>query len=460
MQAPLRAVAIALLALLGLLAIVQAYWQVVAAPAFLGSAYDTHASLLSKVTRPGRLLSGDGQTLLWPVRRHGEWVYQYGWPEEFAHLTGYDSHTGLQGRLAAALFGQPPFADWRTRLLAPHPLGNDVKLTVQASVQEALYRALRDWQGCGLVVRVSDGALLAAVSVPSYDPLAVASSKADWEIAATDPNQPLLFRPLENVYPPYWGMAWVVAAAVLEAGVGADAGLECDGAWRAGRIVVRCPRSHGRLGLPEALLQQCHVALAQAAERLGVERFRAFVKRVHLLDNGHLYLPSRAGAMPDFFGWRWRENFIEASLGERETRLTPLAMARFFLSLARGGEVLQPYLLSEVCSPAGRVLVRGCARSLGQGLSRPVADQLASLLKQAARQLGAEGESSGAAWAGTAWWGAPRRQPNAGEAWFVGLGPWPQPRVLLLLVLEKAANENVAVEVGLPLLHYILGMSI
>jgi peptidoglycan glycosyltransferase len=303
------------------------------------------------------------------------------------------------------------------------------------------------------VIRVSDAAILACTSAPDYDPVALASEPTMGEITETDPDEPLKFRPIQRLYQPGWAMAWVTAAEALEAGGEAGQALECDGAWRCGRKLYRCTSSHGRISLGEALQEGCRIAIQKTAQAAGAQRYRDFLKRIHLLDSASVYLRGETGRMPDFFNWRALENLAEAAIGEGAAALPPMSVARFFLSVARDGEVVQPYLVARIRSPSGRVYMEGSAKPLGQAFSQRVARQLCSLMAESARHLCHDVEPDEEVGA-VAWLVKGASHVPSGEAWFVAVYPWSQPALLVLCVVERAGTADDAVHRGLSILNY------
>ncbi len=459
MAARLRAVAIALLSSFALLAAVQGYWQVIAAHTLVGAPFDRHDELLGRITKPGVVKSSDGQLILGPVRTNGGWAVRYYMAQPFAHITGFNARTGLQKKLAAALYGKGRYADFRYQLLHGRPRGCDVTLTINASLQEQAVRVLGGRPGCALVVRVSDGALLAAASSPTFDCVQISADRTAYEIAATDPEEPLVFKPLQKLYEPGWAMAWVTAAAALESGAG-DEKFFCDGEWRVKTLLVECPRRHGYLTVLDALARHCRVCVAKCADHIGADAFRSIVKALHLLDRAAVPLDSAQGRMPDLYNWRARRNLIEAALGMRETRLTPLALARFFLAVARGGQVLQPYMIARIVKPSGGEVHVGRPKELGSAFSQATAQRLLQVMAQLAAEPDVSADLSGLDVAACAWWhGRVGHHIRKGTAWFAALQPADHPRVLVLTVVERVPDAEAAVSAGADLLHYAAGIA-
>src|SRR5690606_30532705 len=105
--------------------------------------------------------------------------------------------------------------------------GGSVELTIDPDAQRAAYEGLRDLPGDseGAVVALNPktGAVLAMVSLPSYDPEPLASH--DFAAAAKayqklvkDPDNPMSDRTREEIYQPGSTFKLVTAAAALQNG--------------------------------------------------------------------------------------------------------------------------------------------------------------------------------------------------------------------------------------------------
>ena len=105
--------------------------------------------------------------------------------------------------------------------------GLDVKLTIDPKVQTAAAQALGARKGAVVVLDPRNGEVLAMVSVPTYDPGALASKG---EALLSDPTSPLLNRATQGRYPPGSTFKVVTAASALEHGViRPETVVECPG---------------------------------------------------------------------------------------------------------------------------------------------------------------------------------------------------------------------------------------
>ncbi len=436
MIARIRTLAAAILILVGLAACVQAWWQVIAAPNLLSRAeYDRHRQLAAGRVRPGDVYAGH-EAVLRAVKTNGGWTYRYEQPRLYCCLTGYSDQTGMRRAVADALLARGRYAGGFLAQLSPHRRGCDVYLTIDPSIQRVCSEALAGRCGGAVVIRVSDAAVVALVSKPEYDPARVTASSAEWQLFINDPDEPWLVRPLQKRYAPGAFMHFVTALAYLRAGLDPQARFGCPGTDRVCTVTAKCERAHGSLSLPEALAAGCRVAIAKAAAAVGPAGLRDAIKALHLLDRAGVGIPSMPGGMPPLNGPRAERHCVMAALGIPPTRITPFSAARFLLTLARGGEVVQPRLLSKIVNSSGEVVEEFPARSLGRAAAPEQAAELLRWLEAASLESG--GSSRIYAWF------VPQRRAGLlrprGTAWAAVVVGQPTPSYVAVLV-EEGAEE-------------------
>src|SRR5699024_10442447 len=104
------------------------------------------------------------------------------------------------------------------------PKGASLELTVDPSVQKAAEEALGDQQGAVVALDPRNGAILAMVSHPNYDPTPLvshdpATEKRAWDRLNEDSSRPLVNRAIGgNLYPPGSVFKIITAAAAIESG--------------------------------------------------------------------------------------------------------------------------------------------------------------------------------------------------------------------------------------------------
>ena len=141
--------------------------------------------------------------------------------------------------------------------------GNNVILTLDVDVQRLAERALHSAKAAGAVVLdVSTGRILAMVSKPGFDPNEMSghlSTEAQAKMVA-DRYHPLRDKVLAETYYPGSTFKVVSALAALEDQVvSPEERIKCHGSFEIGRRRFKCTKTHGVVGLYDAIVQSCNV---------------------------------------------------------------------------------------------------------------------------------------------------------------------------------------------------------
>ena len=116
-------------------------------------------------------------------------------------------------------------------LTGRNPRGGSVELTLDKATQQAAYKALiksdngKPRRGAVVALDPTTGAILAAVSTPSYDPSQLSlhdTGKINDELqrgSSRTRAQPLLNRAFNQLYPPGSTFKVIVSAAALKSGI-------------------------------------------------------------------------------------------------------------------------------------------------------------------------------------------------------------------------------------------------
>ena len=240
----------------------------------------------------------------------------------------------------------------------PHG-GRDLKLTLDRDLQEACWEALGTATGSIVVMEPETGKVRALVTTPAYDNnlFAEGISRKDWQELRNNTNFPMQNRAIQSIYPP--GSVWklLMAAMLLESGVGVHESVYCPGYARLGKQIFRCWKhsGHGSMDLEHALIHSCDVYFYIMAERMGIDRLEKFAKQCGFGQPTGIDLPhERSGLVPSKawkqrrFGKQWvRGDTYNSSIGQGFTLVTPIQIANYVSSLLNGGKMLKPQLLEK-----------------------------------------------------------------------------------------------------------------
>lgn len=380
---------------------------------------------------------------------------------EFAsNVVGYNSpeysRAGLENDLADKIkgFGVPRTPLEAIKLWSKSDrIGDDVVTTLDSSLQTEIFKYMVGFRGGAVVIDIKNGDILAMVSLPSYDPNNF-DIDGYWERINSDNEAAcLLDRAKQGYYPPGSVFKPLIMAACLEDGITRwNDTFRCDRGFWADNYFVSCLGDHGNVTLNEALTYSCNAAFGRLGMRMGMQKIRAWMKKFKL-DQKMAFVP---GAVPA----RLPESDTpsapaEAAIGQADTLVSPLHMARIAAIIARGGVDIEPRLL------------RGQIRSSTKGMStvwkcpegkpeRIISEETASLVGLSMLNVVKEGTGMAAQIPGVSVAGKTGSAENphgATHAWFIGYAPANDPQYAVAIIAENRGGGGV---VAAPAAKFIL----
>ena len=273
--------------------------------------------------------------------------------------------------------------------------GADVILTLDCTVQACLEKQLAaaidryDVQNgaFGLVMNCKTGEILAMATLGSYDPnnyLEIADEKTALQLqllldSGSDPDayakaladarwKQWRNRVLSDGYEPGSTFKVLTMAAALDCGaISLNTPFYCRGAEQIpGRSqLLHCWRSagHGAEQTPQALQNSCNIAFAHIALKLGGERFYDYIQRFGILEKTGIDLLGESKGV--FFDKKlvtdtdkWGTASLTSGSFGQTFKITPLQLVRAIASVVNGGNLLEPYIVSEVVDANGVTLLR------------------------------------------------------------------------------------------------------
>ncbi|MCX4764949.1 penicillin-binding protein 2 [Streptomyces sp. NBC_01275] len=379
----------------------------------------------------------------------------------YAPVTGFASQvygtTFLEHAEDGVLSGADP-------LLAPFPLLNDVTrgrpsggnvvTTLDRDAQRAAYEGLAGRKGAVAAVEPSTGRVLALVTSPSYDPAVLSGNDAGaeraWARLNGDPDRPMLNRAVRQTYPPGSTFKVVTAAAALDSGMLRDLDEPTDSP-----APYTLPGTTTRLtnegdGCEDAPLRDafewsCNTVFAKLGVDVGLARMTRTAQAFGFNDTD-VRIPFSVA--PSTFDTSLdRAQLALSSIGQYNTRATPLQMAMVSAAVANGGQLRPPYLVERTTRKGGATVASAGSRPIRQVMHPSTARTLRELMEDVVR----EGTGTNAAIRGARVGGktgtAQHGFGNAGTpyAWFVS---WAQgerdlePKVAVAVVVEDASADR------------------
>ncbi|MFI5568850.1 penicillin-binding transpeptidase domain-containing protein [Streptomyces sp. NPDC051740] len=385
----------------------------------------------------------------------------------YAPVTGFASQeygtTLLEHTEDGLLSGAAP-------VLAPLPLWNEftrghnagghVVTTIDPAAQRAAYEGLRSRKGAVAAVEPSTGRILALVSVPSYDPALLSGNGAvardAWARLNADPDRPMLNRAVQRTYPPGSTFKVVTAAAALDAGVVRNLDRPTDSPDPYTLPGTRTRLTNGSEGcadasVREAFVWSCNTVFAKLGVTTGVEGMRATAEAFGFNDPD-VRIPFRV-ARSTFDTTMDRAQLALSSIGQYNTRATPLQMAMVAAAVAGGGQVREPYLVERTTRAGGSTVSTAGSRPVRRAMDPATATRLRELM----RGVVEDGTGTKAAIPGAIVGGktgtAQHGLGNSGTpyAWFVSWargGADMEAKVAVAVVVEDAAANRREISGG------------
>ena len=295
--------------------------------------------------------------------------------------------------------------------------GNSLILTLDCAVQACLEKQMEaaiaryDVQNgaFGLVMNAKTGEILAMATLGSYDPNHYLEI-ADEDTAAaleqlkqsgdTDAYQKLRSaaqlkqwrnRVLSDGYEPGSTFKVLTMAAALDCGaIDLESNFYCRGSEQIpGRSqLLHCWRSqgHGAEKTPQALQNSCNIAFAHIALKLGGEKFYEYIEKFGILEKTGIDLAGESKGV--FFDKslitnteKWGTASLTSGSFGQTFKITPLQLVRAIASVVNGGNLIEPYLVSEVIDADGNTVLKQEPTVVRRTISKETSDTMRTLIQ-------------------------------------------------------------------------------
>ena len=292
--------------------------------------------------------------------------------------------TGIERQYDALLQGTPGresrTVDVRGRILSDKPIieppqmGKNLVLTIDTDIQTLAEKTLGNRVGAVVVLKPSNGEILAMVSYPFFDPNIFNtddSGKYYQSLLEDEKNQPLVNRVVNAVYPPASTFKIIMSAAMLqEDAFPATKKIECRGRLVYGGRVFHChvhEPGHGWLDMNGGLGQSCDVYYwTIGRDYLGISKIASYAKEFGFGQSTKIDLPSQQSGFVPSAEWkerRYHEKWLggdtmSASIGQGFMLATPLQVANMVAMVTNEGVIYKPHLLKEVRDPVTNEVIR------------------------------------------------------------------------------------------------------
>ncbi|MFI6507190.1 penicillin-binding transpeptidase domain-containing protein [Streptosporangium sp. NPDC050855] len=423
----------------------------------------------------GRILLRDG-TVVAASRRSRSVTYRYRrvYPggRLYAPVTGHFSlhgSGGLERAEDALLSGNDPRVRVRG-LIGGTRDGATLRLTLDRGAQRAAYDGLRATGLPGAVVAIDPrtGAVLAMVSLPSYNPNLYASfnparlDRADKRLRG-DPADPLVNRAIQRSHPAGSTFKIVTSAAALASGrygpgvavsVPASLRLPGTGTYLRERRGAAC--AGGEAALLQAFRSSCDTPFAKLGIELGHDALRERAEAFGFdTDDLRIPMPVVRSVYPPATD---DARTALSALGGAGVRVTPLMMAMIAATVANDGLLMRPHLVEDVRLADDTVIERAEPSPYRRVFGAEEAERLTGMMV-AVTEPGGTGVAAAvpgvkvAAETGS----AGNVPPAADHALFTGFAPAAAPRVAVGVLVEGGGEGGrVAAPIARAVIEAVL----
>lgn len=358
----------------------------------------------------------------------------------------------------------------RTSVVASPKAGDTLKLTIDKDFEQFMANSLQKsmdehkvTQGVGIAMDPHTGAILADVSLPSFDNNVFSGgiSAANYDALTKNPDQPLLDRAVNGQYPPGSTIKPVVASGALqEKIITPSTTLDTSaGAIRIGQWSFPDWTVHGVTNVAKAIAQSNDIFFYSLGggwsniSGLGVDRLKKYNNIFGLgSPTGIDYSSEESGLIPD---GAWKKQIkkedwyigdtYHMAIGQGDVLTTPMQMARAISAVANGGTLVTPHVAGSFVSadgssitplafptktvavdPANLAVVR-------QGMTDTVESSYGTAPELKSLPFTSAGKT------GTAQFGA---NNEASHAWYIGYAPADNPQIVVVILVAGGGGEG------------------
>lgn len=310
--------------------------------------------------------------------------------------------TGSNGRSFITYEGTNQVVTQEVDALDGHTLITTLDYTIQQYAEQAVDYAMETYgpeNASAIVTNPKTGEVLAMAASPDFDPNEPSrpTALADEEFAAqwTTLTEEEMYTYLNNTWknfnvsssfePGSIVKPMVMAAALEEGVVKAEDVFYCSGSKTVAGIPIGCwyRSGHGELDCEGVLSNSCNVGMMNVGERMGAETLSKYLREFGFASLTGIDLPNETSAASlmydaDEMG---PTELATMSFGQ-SFNATPIQAITAFNALINGGNLMRPYVVSQVLDESGNVLSETTPELVRKVVSESTADTVRKMLQE------------------------------------------------------------------------------
>lgn len=366
--------------------------------------------------------------------------------EAFTHAIGYMDPvyglTGLEKKYDAELMGAESAVTKLFSKEEEEKVGNGLRTTLDSKLQKKAFETLKGKRGAIVALNPKTGEILAMVSMPSYNPN---NLEADWDAILANKDLPLLNRAVSGLYPPGSIFKTITAISALEN----IPGVYNKGFQDNGKLVFNESTSlenygskvMGNIDFTDAFVKSSNVVFGSLGLDLGNKALRDTAEKFYFnRDTPASGLTIDNSRFPTYKS-NEKGNIAQSAIGQAEVLATPMEMALVASTVANGGIMMQPMLVSEILNSKGKSIRKIQPEQLEEAMS----EENARIMKDLMKGVVANGTGKNAAVSGivvsgktgTADHNDASGKEMTAHSWFIGFAPYDDPQIAIAVIVEE-----------------------
>ena len=325
--------------------------------------------------------------------------------------------------------------------------------------------------GAMVVLNCRTGAVLANVSLPTYD---ITKYFSDYGKLSSDTESPLWNRAIQSAYAPGSTMKPAIAVAALEEKVAnINTTCYCGGTYVIEDQTFKCLQSHGYLNVTSALEKSCNIYFFEMGKKLGIDKMNKYCSLFGLGQKTGIELPEAEGVLAsvankEAAGQVWNPgDTVQAAIGQSDNLFTPLQLANYCATIANGGTRYKPYIIKSVLSADMSEVIYETEPEVLNTLN--VSKKTLDTVKQGMRQVILNSGSSyyfkdcivdAAGKTGTSQLKRTTQSGvtmNCNNGFFISFAPYDDPEIAIAIVAENALTGSKTSQAAVPVYNYYFG---
>ena len=337
--------------------------------------------------------------------------------------------------------------------------GRSVKLALDRSIQFFTEKRLRDGLekynaegGSAIVMDTASGAILAMSSIPSFDPKKYYRFDSDTYINPV----------LSDLYEPGSTFKVLIMAGAIDSNlVKRDTKCDvCQGPIQMGEYKIRTwnDKYFTNPTMNDVIVHSDNTGMVFVGRKLGLKRMIDYLKKFGLGQPSGIDLQGETtGYIRSEKSWR-PIDLATASFGQGISA-TPIQLISAVNSVANGGKLMQPYVVSEIITEDGKKIVikpEVRNRTISQAAAKMITSMMVDAVENGEAKWTKVKNYKIAGKTGTAQIPvAGHYDPNQTIASFVGFFPADNPRVTMLILINRPKTSIYGSETAAPIFFNI-----